>query len=1360
MRRSRLHGGVAAATLLVTSLVLTLPALPASASLATVRPDDGYAGLDGLADLFQEQGSDSPGPAAQAEAAVQNGAEAGLAAERSASLAEEFGAKIGDESFNFLFDFGLDALVKAAFGDPEESGFEGLETEIAVDFQQTMAQLAAIETGLKNLSGQISSTQAAAANTQCATAMSQAAQNVTVIQNASQNFQSMLNAQWVRANLTSSGGVQDMNAIGVQIFGGSSGSPKFLSGLNQVLVATQDLSALLTSNAGSSAQGLVEACADATAANITVGLNPGAGTPPPLSVGLAESSYFGTMQTIVGYYAAYVNIGRGLTTLGSQLAMGVTMVPPPSTISAVTSQCAGKSASGSPGVMTCAGILQFNDVIQAQYTAAWQSTGAGWAQLTDGFVATALGFNPATGYFSNGNVAWVTDIARANRSNSALSSLSNPQYATGSNNTLISQAGLSTLSNWGANQAAPVSGSYSPSNQVFVNAGGFVQSGLAQPSFGTNPQVQKALGVLTPATSAHWNALLNNNNPAAATNSETCFVNAAGELTSCLNSSTVGDLIAQTGLMNDGQRSFGNMLIYTGETGTWSVSQETTAFTFDGAWQNYPDQSQIKVPYNNDVRVLSFLDTSIQPNSGFSVVFNDPDNVDGTMGVNTIFPFNGGATSANGSFSSTAGSNTIFNSGFFPVSTSNIFGTRSVASAYLCSSGPSNWTPMLLSMILGSKSDPYRGLVLANGDSLAIKCGSPGSPASWGGSPGSMPFTANSLFYSNPVLNLSQYRTSGAYVSCQSTGAAVTCDPSDFAQAPAFFLNATPNYAAATVNGLTIPAVNGSTTALQPQAQYTWPVIDLNPTTAPCRLTTFSQGSSGNIGVPQVCAPLFNMFAAANWGADIGAVNVFLNPNTSIAGGSQVSARTVNESGSPIRGVLAVSFAQVNASGAAGWTTSTSGASVGKCGTSFSTYFPSQYGQKNMIFCGVTIPPGGATFTASLPSGTSSASVAQPASVLFSNAAGTQVSGSAKTLTNAPVQLPLPPGPVTGLNAAANLSQTQVTLSWDAPSQGQALAPITSYALSATGPGGQSYSQTIPISQIVMTGATASVTFGLPASGLWSISLAAQNINGTGPAGTTIAALGNAKPTAPQNLLLIERTDGGVEFSWTPTLASPPVDNYLIQATSPSGTKSPVVSVQQANALLPTPSTTGTWTYSVYAVNALGNGPASTATINIQGGVPNPVVGLVPVADAVGRLNVTFTAAPGTVPAPTSYTLAIFAPGQYSAPLAQQVIPAAGNLNTYSVAGFYEFGKTSPSGSYVVVVMPTNSIGNGYLTYSPIFLTPAYIKALDRVIAITQEVKGTVIALEDLERKACTEGRADVQAFLTGVCSKGSWSRR
>ena len=1324
---------------------------PASSAIS----QNAYEGLANLQNLFAEQGANVPGsPADQAENAVENGAVAGLAAERSGSLAEEFGARIGDETFTFFFDFGLDALMKAAFGNPQASGFASLEREISFDFQQTMAQLTAIENSLKNLSGQISSTQAAAANTQCATAMSQASQYVTTIQVASTNLQSILNVPWVKANLTSTGAVQDMNTVGVAIFGGNAGSPKFLSGLNQVQVATSDLATLLTTDANSSAQGLVEACADATAANIAVALNPGQGSPAPLAVGLAESSYFGTMQTIVGYYASFVNIGRGLTTLGSQLAMGVTMVPPPSTISDVTDQCAGASPAASPGVMTCGGILQFNDVIGTSYTNAWQATGAGWAQMTDGYVASALGFNPATGYFANGDVAWVTDIAKANRSTNPLTSLSNPSYQARSNNSLISRPGLQTLSTWGADAPSPTSGSYSPSNPVFVNADGYVQAGLAQPSYGTNPQIQKALSVFTPATSSHWNALLNNNNQANTTNNENCFVNASGDLTSCLNTMTVGDLIGMTGLMNDGQRTFDNMILYTGETGVWSVNPTTTALNFNGAFQG---TNGVPYTYNNDVRALSFLDTNIQPNTGFSVVFNDPSADDGVMGVNTIYPFFTGYQASNGVYTQSQTTNTTYSMGFFPVATNNAFVPGRYASAYLCSPGASNWTPMLLSMILGSKSAPYTGQILTNGDSLAIKCGSPGSPAFWGGTPGSMPFTGNTQFYRNPVLSLSQLGTSMAFVSCQSSGAAVACNPSDFLQTPGFLLNATPNYAQQTLQNYSIPAVNGAPTALNPQQQYTWPVIDLNPSTTPCRLTNFSQGSSGNIGIPQACAAMFNMFAAANWGADIGAIDVFLSPNTQTPNGSQVTARTINASGAPITGALAVSFAQVNTTGAAGWTTSTKGASVGQCATNFSTYFPTQNGQRNMLVCSVTIPPGGASFTAALPSGNSASAVARPASVLFSNASGTQVAGSAKTLTNQSAQTLLPPGPVTGLSAAIS-NGNAVTITWNTP---KSSSPVTGYVLNATGPSGQASPQTtIPITQVTATGDSSSVTYPLPSSGLWTISLAAQNASGTGLAGSTIVALGTAKPSAPQNLMLIERTGGGVEFSWTPVLASPSVDNYVIQATSPTGVKAPVISVEQANALLPTPGVTGTWTYAVYAVNALGNGPVSTATINIQGGVPNPVAALVPTVDSAGRMNVTFSGSPGTVPAATSYTLAIFAPDQYGKPLAQQVIPAAGNVNSYTVAGFYEFGRNSPSGSYVVVIMPTNATGNGYITYSPVFLTTAFIKTLDRVAPIDQEVKGAAMDLAGLELKACREGRPDSITYLTGVCVAGVWTRR
>lgn len=93
-----------------TALGAVDPNPAAAAGLPAYDTANPYEGLDGLADLFAEQGADTPGtPAAQAESAVKNGAEAGLAAERSGDLAEEFGAKIGEEGLNFFFDFGLNS---------------------------------------------------------------------------------------------------------------------------------------------------------------------------------------------------------------------------------------------------------------------------------------------------------------------------------------------------------------------------------------------------------------------------------------------------------------------------------------------------------------------------------------------------------------------------------------------------------------------------------------------------------------------------------------------------------------------------------------------------------------------------------------------------------------------------------------------------------------------------------------------------------------------------------------------------------------------------------------------------------------------------------------------------------------------------------------------------------------------------------------------------------------------------------------------------------------------------------------------------------------------------------------------------
>ena len=69
------------------------------------------------------------------------------------------------------------------------------------------------------------------------------------------------------------------------------------------------------------------------------------------------------------------------------------------------------------------------------------------------------------------------------------------------------------------------------------------------------------------------------------------------------------------------------------------------------------------------------------------------------------------------------------------------------------------------------------------------------------------------------------------------------------------------------------------------------------------------------------------------------------------------------------------------------------------------------------------------------------------------------------------------------------------------------------------------------------------------ATASFSVSVAATNANGTGLSGTTSVLLGSGPPPVPQNLKARELPNGRVLLSWTPIVASPPLDSYAITAT-------------------------------------------------------------------------------------------------------------------------------------------------------------------------------------------------------------------
>ena len=183
--------------------------------------------------------------------------------------------------------------------------------------------------------------------------------------------------------------------IGNQTFGASTGTPSFAAGLNKVSLATKNLGTILNGDQGSS--GLVAACADAIALSVAT-----ATAGQPVVVGTVETAYFEQLQSITAFYASWANLGAALSVVGGWMAVLETGVVPPSSAQQAGSVCAGAIPQEVTNMLTCGGILAFaNDVDQA-VDQAWNSTGAGWAQATNGTVTTALSRSSSSGYFSGG----------------------------------------------------------------------------------------------------------------------------------------------------------------------------------------------------------------------------------------------------------------------------------------------------------------------------------------------------------------------------------------------------------------------------------------------------------------------------------------------------------------------------------------------------------------------------------------------------------------------------------------------------------------------------------------------------------------------------------------------------------------------------------------------------------------------------------------------------------------------------------------------------------------------------------------------------------------------------------------------
>ncbi len=184
------------------------------------------------------------------------------------------------------------------------------------------------------------------------------------------------------------------------------------------------------------------------------------------------------------------------------------------------------------------------------------------------------------------------------------------------------------------------------------------------------------------------------------------------------------------------------------------------------------------------------------------------------------------------------------------------------------------------------------------------------------------------------------------------------------------------------------------------------------------------------------------------------------------------------------------------------------------------------------------------------------------------------------------------PGQVTGVTAAAGSGNA--TVSWTAPSSG---GPVTTYTVTP-------YIGTVAQTPTTVTGSPPAVSAtiaGLTNNTTYTFTVQASNTSGPGPvsASSNPVTIGQqSAPGAPTNVSASPASNEA-QLSWTaPANGGSAITGYTITVTPSSGPSTTVpVNTASATSDVVTGLTDGTsYTFTVAAINAIGTGPASSAS--------------------------------------------------------------------------------------------------------------------------------------------------------------------
>jgi hypothetical protein len=351
-------------------------------------------------------------------------------------------------------------------------------------------------------------------------------------------------------------------------------------------------------------------------------------------------------------------------------------------------------------------------------------------------------------------------------------------------------------------------------------------------------------------------------------------------------------------------------------------------------------------------------------------------------------------------------------------------------------------------------------------------------------------------------------------------------------------------------------------------------------------------------------------------------------------------------------------------------------ASSGNAQATVSWSPPADTGSSPITSYTITAMPSGTTMTT--PGGTTTSATIMGLTngtpytftVAATNAAGTGPAAMSNQAT--PTATPMAPSAPTNVMAVANVDHG-ATINWTASDNHG--SPLLGYSITSSQLQGMGTLATAgpTMTSVVVTGLTPGMTYNFNvtatnAINMSNLSLASNNI---------VAA---TKPDgAPTNVMASANIVNGATVSWTAPATSgfSPVTKYTVMA-SPGGATATTPDGNTLSAQVTGLSAGTQYTFTVFASNVIGDGPASSASnaIIAAGKLPAPT-GLI-ACGANGRINVAFNSVPGANSYDIFYSTA-------SPATSGSKINVTGSPTTITVA----------NGSYYVAVAAVNGSGDG-----------------------------------------------------------------